>query len=138
MRKTICAAAMLVMSFTLTACNNQTVSEDIWKNAMYTEDTELGSGSKTIQVEVQAEDKSVTFTVNTDKETVGEALEEYELISGEDGAYGLYVKVVNGITADYDVNKSYWSFSKNGEYMQTGVDKTYLTDGENYELIYTK
>ena len=50
----------------------------------------------------------------------------------------LDVKVVNGIMADYDVNKSYWSFSKNDEYMQTGVDKTDLTDGEHYELIYTK
>lgn len=138
MRKTICAAVMFVMCFVLMACGNQTVSKDIWETAMYTEDTELGSGSKTIQVEVQAEDKSVTFTVNTDKETVGEALAENDLISGENGAYGLYVKVVNGITADYDVNKSYWSFSKNGEYMQTGVDKTDLTDGEHYELIYTK
>lgn len=138
MKRIVCVALMLVMSFMFMACANQTVATDIWETAMYTEDTELGNGSKTIQVEVQAEDKAVTFTVNTDKKTVGEALAEHELISGENGAYGLYVKVVNGITADYDVNKSYWSFSKNGEYMQTGVDKTDLTDGGHYELIYTK
>ena len=48
--------------------------------------------------------------------------------------YGLYIKVVNGITADYDVDQSYWGFSKGGEYMMTGVDGTPFADGEVYEL----
>ncbi len=138
MKRIACVVSMFVMCFMLVACGNQTAVTDIWETAMYTEDTELGNGSKTIQVEVVAEDKSVTFTINTDSDTVGEALFENDLVSGEEGAYGLYVKVVNGITADYDVNKSYWSFSKNGEYMQTGVDKTDLSHGEHYELVYTK
>ena len=30
------------------------------------------------------------------------------------------------------------AFTKNGEMMMTGVDGTAITDGEHYELVYTK
>ena len=50
----------------------------------------------------------------------------------------VYIKSVNGITADYDVDRSYWAFNKNGEMMLTGVDMTNIADGEHYELVYTK
>lgn len=110
----------------------------VWENAVYLKDTELGEGEKTVLVEVKAGEQSVTFTVNTDETTLGAALLEHNIIAGEDGPYGLYIKVVNGITADYDVDQSYWGFYKNGEYMMTGVDVTEFADGEHYELVYTK
>ena len=106
--------------------------------AVYSEDTELGTGSKTINVDVIADGKTVTFTINTDKETLGEALTEHNLISGEQGSYGMYVKVVNGITADYVVNQTYWSLSEDGEPLQTGVDSTKISDGKHYEITLTK
>jgi hypothetical protein len=89
-------------------------------------------------VEVKVEEQSVTFTIKTDKTTLGEALMEHGLIAGDVGQFGLYVKVVNGITADYDIDQSYWAFTKNGEMMLTGVDMTNIADGEHYELVYTK
>ena len=110
----------------------------LWENATYTQDKEFGNGKKEIKVEVKADDQSVTFTVKTDKKTVGEALLEHGLISGDQGEYGLYVKVVNGITADYDVDQSFWSFCKDGEMMMVGVDGANISDGEHYELVYTK
>ena len=106
----------------------------VWANATYLSDKELGTGAKTVQVEVKAEGQSITFTIHTDKETLGEALLEHGLISGEQGAYGLYVKFVNGIEADYDKDKTYWAFYKNGQYMMSGVDTTVIADGEHYEL----
>ena len=112
-------------------------TDDLWQNATYTEDTELGSGEKTLYVDVVAEDKTVKFTIKTDKETVGEALFEHKLIAGENGAYGIYVKTVNGIYADYEKTKSYWSFNKGGEYMQNGVDSEKFDDNAQYELVYT-
>ena len=112
--------------------------EGLWANATYLEDTTFGEGAKTVTVKVIVEDKSVTFTIKTDAETLGEALLAHNLIAGDQGDFGLYVKVVNGITADYDVDQSYWGFSKNGEYMMTGVDGTAIADGEVYELTYTK
>ncbi len=139
MKKTIISILTVVLlCISLVACGGQSADADLWQSAVYTENTELGKGEKTIFVEVEALDKAVTFTINTDKKTVGEALIENDLIAGEKGAYGMYIKVVNGITADYDKTQTYWSFSKNGEYMTTGVDDTELADGEHYELVYTK
>ncbi len=110
----------------------------LWDSAAYKTDTELGEGTKTVQVEVKVENNSVTFTIHTDAEMLGDALVAHGLISGEESEYGLYVKVVNGITADYDVDKSYWAFYQNGEYLMTGVDSTPISGGEHFELVYTK
>ncbi len=88
--------------------------------------------------EIKAEEKAITVTVHTDADTLGSALLEQELIAGEESEYGLYIKVVNGIKADYDTDKAYWAFYQNGEYMNTGVDGTSITGGEHYELVYTK
>lgn len=110
----------------------------LWANATYTTDTTLGEGETTLTVEVKLEDKTVVFTIKTDADTVGAALLENGLIAGEESAYGLYVKVVNGVTADYDVDQSYWAFWINGEYAMSGVDTTPITAGDTYTLEYTK
>ena len=129
---------IFVMALVLISCTDKGISTDLWDNAIYTEDTELGDGEKTITVEVAANDKYINFVINTNKNTLGDALMEHNLISGEKGAYGLYVKAVNGITADYDIDQSYWLFTKDGEQMMTGVDGTEISDGECYEITYTK
>ena len=143
MKKTMQSTAILLLALVLfaalVACDTtEEAPPTLWDNATYQTDTELGSGAKTIAVEVVLPDKQVTFTVHTDQDTVGAALLEHGLIAGEQGAYGLYVKVVNGITADYDVDQSYWAFQINGEYAMTGVDTTEITEGETYQLVYTK
>lgn len=133
----------LLLSLSITGCSNNTAESTteqttLWSNAVYTEDTEFGEGSITVNVEVKVNEESVTFTVHTDKTTLGDALMEHALIDGEEGDYGLYLKEVNGITADYDTDKAYWAFYKDGEYMNTGVDGTEISDGEHYELVYTQ
>lgn len=110
----------------------------VWENAVYTENTTLGTGENTFVVTVEAGGQSVEFTIKTDKTVVGDALKEHNLIDGEEGPYGLYVKVVNGIEADYDKDQSYWSFEKDGEAMLTGVDSTELKNGDRYTLVRTK
>lgn len=129
---------VVILCFLITSCVAKVEVEDIWKNATYTENTELGNGEKSVVIEVLAEEKSVEVTVHTDKDTLGDALSEHKLIDGEQGPYGLYVKVVNGILADYNTTKSYWAVNKNGEYMSTGVDMAKISDGERYEFVYTK
>ncbi|MBR2454232.1 MAG: DUF4430 domain-containing protein [Clostridia bacterium] len=136
--KTLVSVVMLLaLLFSFTACKRGE-DTDIWSSALYLEDTELGEGAKTIVVEVKAEEKSVTFTVHTDKDTVGAALIEHGLIAGDEGQFGLYVKYVNGMLADYDIDQTYWSFYINGEMAMTGVDGTPITEGETYQLVYTK
>ncbi len=122
-----------------TAPEETTAAETgIWADAVYTEDKEFGEGSKTIKVEVIAEEKSVTFTIKTDAETLGEALLAHSLVEGENGQYGLYIKKVNGMLADYDVDQTYWGLTKDGEYLMSGADTTTIADGEHYELTRTK
>ncbi len=113
-------------------------SGDVWSEATYQSDTTLGEGERSVTVTVTAEEKSVVFTVHTDKATVGEALLEHGLIEGETGAYGLYVKKVNGILADYDVNQRYWAFYIDGEYATTGVELTAIEEDVGYSLVYSK
>ncbi len=95
--------------------------------------TKIGTGKFSFVFEIiDGSGKSVEFDIATDKSTVGEALSSIGLISGEQGAYGLYVKTVNGITADYDKDGTYWSFIVNGEIAPKGVDQTFVKNGYTY------
>ena len=137
MKKTLSLVLAVLMLLCIVSCN--TVEKTgAWENATYRKDMEFGEGSKTVVVEVKAEDQSVTFTIKTDKDTVGAALLEHKLIEGDEGEFGLYVKKVNGITADFDVDQSYWAFYINGEMAMTGVDGAEIKEGETYQLAYTK
>lgn len=136
--KTLLIAVLCIMMLAcMTACSKEETT-GLWADAKYTEDTELGKGSKTVKVVVEAEDKKITFTIHSDETILGDALTEAELIEGEEGPYGLYLKKVNGMLADYDVDQTYWGFYQNGEYMMTGVDMTEFADGDQYELVREK
>ncbi|MBQ3075051.1 MAG: DUF4430 domain-containing protein [Clostridia bacterium] len=113
-------------------------AEGLWKTATYREDKTFGDGAKTVKVTVKAEESSVTFTIKTDKDNLADALLEHKLVEGEDGAYGLYIKKVNGILADYDVDQTYWSFQIDGEAQMTGVSDAKIQGGESFEFVRTK
>jgi len=128
-------ALLLVLAtlFCLAACNTVDAT-GLWENATYRRDVTLGKGAKTVEVEIKAGDDAITVTVKTDADTLGEALLAHGLIEGKDGLY----TTVNGMTADWNVDQSYWGFYKNGEYMMVGMDDATIADGEHYELVYTK
>ena len=127
---------VLMMSVSFVACAD-VEKTGAWETATYDRDTELGKGAKTVTVKVVAEEQELTFTIHTDKENLGDALLEHKLIDGEQGPYGLYVKAVNGIVADYNVDQTWWKLSKAGVDC-LGVDSTAIADGEQYELTRTK
>ena len=138
--KRIALVLALVTMLVLSSCDflGYEDPKEIWENAVIREDCELGKGAKTIEVELVVEENKITFTIHTDADTLGDALLEHGIINGEEGAYGLYVKMVNGIIADYDVDGSYWGFYQNGEYLMTGVDTTSIVGGEHFEIVYSK
>lgn len=126
---------VIFMAISLASCNER----DPWADAIHTADTELGVGAKTVTVDVHVNEHCVTFTIHTDAESLGEALLENGLIEGEDSQYGMYIKKVNGILADYDVDGSYWGFYRyDREYMMSGVDTTAISDGDHFQLVYEK
>ena len=95
----------------------------------------LGDGAVKFYFTVTDQDgKSEKFEINTDKEIVGDALQELGLISGEEGEYGLYVKIVNGIEADFNKDGTYWAFYINGNYAMSGIDSTKIEAGSTYTL----
>ena len=114
MKKTFISITSLAMSVLmvvcLASCTKTVDKAGLWENATYVNDEEFGEGKIKVQVEVKVEEQSVTFTINTDEKYLGDALVEHGLIAGEEGQYGLYIKAVNGIIADYDVDQSYWGF----------------------------
>ena len=135
MKKFLTLLLAAAMTLSLAACGAQQSSGGLWDGASYTEDTELGEGAKTLSVEVTAEDKTITFTIHTDAENLRGALEEHGLIAGDESEFGMYVKSVNGMSADYEADGYYWSLYVDGEYATTGVDTTPVTDGGSYSLV---
>jgi hypothetical protein len=118
------------------ACNtNKVDAEGRWADAIYLNDTEFGEGSKTVNVTVKAGDDEITFTIHSDERYLGDALLEHGLIDGDMGEFGIYIKKVNGILADYDNDKTYWGFYKSGEMMMVGVSGAEFADGDSYELV---
>lgn len=113
----LCTVLIAAMALSMTACTDNTPP--------------VGAVTFTFQV-VDGDGKQTDFTITTEKATVGEALLDEGLIKGEDGPYGLYVKEVNGITADYDADGTYWAFYVDGEMAPTGVDTTKVEDGAVY------
>jgi len=124
----------------LAACGKEEEkgTDGIWANAKYTEDATVGEGAKTVKLKIEAEGKSITLTVKTDADILGDALVSYGIVEGDDSEFGLYIKKVNGISADFDTDGYYWGFYQKGEYMMSGVDSTEIKGGEEFELVRTK
>lgn len=137
MKKSILLTLMAVLVI-LSFASCKAPPAGLWADATYTEDTVLGEGDTTFTLAVTAEEKTVKFTISTDKETLGEALTDLELIDGEMGDYGLYITEVNGMTLVYETDGMYWSVTENGEYAMTGVDGINITDGGEYGLVAAK
>ena len=121
------------MTLCLTGCGDKTDAAATETQETAADSNELGEGAMEFAFDVTDKDGNVTsFTIHTDAATVGEALVNLGLVSGDESEWGLYVKTVNGITADYDVDGTYWAFYINGEYASTGVDATEVEDGATY------
>lgn len=99
---------------------------------------ETTEGAKAITVTVIHKDGSEkVFEYSTGEEYLGPALLSEGLIEGEEGQYGLVINVVDGESADWNVDQSYWALYIGEEYATTGADGVVLTDGGTYKLVYT-
>lgn len=135
----LCMMLIVAMAFGTTGCNGSADkgadSKGGTEAGVQTQATVLGEGSTQFNFSVVDQEGAETkFEIHTDKETVGDALADLELIAGEEGDYGLFVKTVNGITVDYDTDGKYWAFYINDEYAQSGVSETPITEGEAYSF----
>lgn len=137
----VCMVLIAAIALFASGCNNTTppTQENSSVETTTAQATVLGEGKTSFSFTVKdGEGNETSFLINTDKALVGEALQELGLIEGEEGPYGLYVKTVNGITADYDTNGTYWAFYINGEMALTGVDTTEIIAGAAYSFVVSK
>lgn len=101
-------------------------------------------GAKEYTLEVVNDTGEVTkYEAHTDAEYLRQALEELEeakdfSLEGDESEYGLYIKAVNGLTADFMTDGAYWAIYVNGEYGMYSVDEQPVTDGDEYRLVYEK
>lgn len=95
-------------------------------------------GSKSITVTVNHGDKTQkVFAYRSDAGYLGDVLVEEGLVQGEIGPYGLEIHTVDGETASWEDNHSYWALYIGTDYATTGADGVVLTDGGEYTLEYT-
>ncbi len=143
----LCMVLIVAMALVTTGCSGNvknskatpTTSATAEQETAAEEVTVLGEGSKQFKFGVVEIDGNETwFEIHTDEEMVGTALLELKLIEGEEGPYGLYVKAVNGIVADYDKDNVYWAFYVNDDYGTTGVDMTKIEEGTIYSFRMAK
>lgn len=131
----LCIVMIAAMALLATGCNGDTADTEDKTVVTMTDGATLGEGeTKFTFTVVDPEGKEITVEINTDKTSVGEALQELDLIAGDVGEYGLYVTTVNGITLDWDKDQKYWAFYIDGEYASTSVDQTEITAGSTYML----
>lgn len=92
-------------------------------------------GSKAIIFEVvQKDGTSKEHNISTDAEYLADALVEAGLVEyAKDGMY----TTIDGITADWNVDESWWNISKDGTALGVGMNDQPIADGEHYEATYT-
>ncbi len=128
----LCAVLIAAMALFMSACSG---SKNSGAEAVKADGGTLGEGKTQFTLIVaDGEGRETSYTVKTDKETVGDALTELQLIAGEPGPYGLYIKTVDGISLDFDKDKKYWAFYVDGDYASSGVDTTAVAEGAEYSL----
>ena len=140
MKKIIALILALVMALSLVACGGTDTPDTTPSTEPSVESTPAASDSAGASFTVVVTDldgSESTFEYTSDAETVGEALVAEGLIAGDESDWGLMVTTVNGITADWATENAYWAFYIDGEYAQTGVDATELTDGATYSFVKT-
>ena len=125
----LCMMLIMAMALCTTGCSDdKKVSQEQSADA-----TILGEGATTFTfIVVDKDGKETPFEIHTDKTIVGEALQELNLLEGEEGEFGLFVKKVNGIEADYNKDGVYWAFYVNNEYAIKGVDETNISPEDIY------
>lgn len=93
-------------------------------------------GSKTIEISITHKDGTVKeLTLHTDAKYLLDAIREKDenLIQGEQGQYGLYIKTIDGYTCN-ETAQEWWGYTRKGEYVETGVELTPIYDGDSFEF----
>lgn len=95
---------------------------------------QTNEGSKNIVVQVLHKDGSEKeFEITTTEEYLCDAMMQEGLISGQTREYGMFVLEVDGEEA-IEAENEWWLYTKDGQYVEYGVDQCVISDGDHYEF----
>lgn len=118
--KTVIALFMIiaVSLSALAGCGaeTETVNKDITVTIVYKDET------------------SKDFEISTDAEFLADALVEQELIEYDESGY---YTTIDGVTADFSTDKSWWCLTKDGTMTTDGLNTQPIADGDVFEITYT-
>ncbi len=121
---------VLMAIFTFAACDKADTNSDVNSG---TQETKTIS----ITVTVVAKDKTEkVFNIETDKKTLGDALFDEGIVTEEEHKSGFY-NHIDGVRADYTLDKSWWCFTKGGETVMVGANDLKIADGDKFEITNT-
>lgn len=130
--KKILALVLVVLMavFTLAGCQSADTNSDNLSGG-------VESKTITITVTVVAKDKTEkVFNIETDKKNLGDALFQEGLVTEDEHKSGFY-SYIDGVRADYTLDKSWWSFTKGGETVMVGANDLRIADGDKFEITNT-
>jgi len=134
----LCIALLAAAAFGCTGCGPDKPKTTDPQTLLYTPAEtphKLGQGDNTFPLTVTHTDgTAVEFEVSTEETTVGAALEEVGLITGEEGPFGIMITTVNGQRVVYEEDKAYWALYIDGAYATSGADTTDIDPDSSYEL----
>jgi hypothetical protein len=134
----LCVVLIAALALSMTGCKEPNTPEtpDAPEVGTFKDGDVVGEGAKEFSLVVVGKDGTETgCTVRTDKETVGDALLDLGIVSGEDSQYGLMMLTVNGEYHRYEEDSYYWAFYIGEEYAMTGVSGTNIEAGVTYRLV---
>ena len=99
-------------------------------------------GTKNVEVTVVSKDEATkSYETKTDAESLKQVMDELEAqgftYGGTESDFGFMVDTVNGETASFEEDGSYWGFFVNGEYANYGIGEQPVADGDKFEIKYT-
>ena len=104
----------------------------------------VNTGKKHVVLEVKDDKGEMkTYTADTNAAYLVDLMDELQNSSdfsydAQNGDYGLFIQTVNGKTADYSIDHSYWAVYVNGQYGSYGISEQPVADGDTYLLAYEK
>ncbi len=131
LKKIVALALVALMAvFTLSACQSADTNSDNLSGSHKTK-------TISITVTVVAKDKTEkVFNIETDKKNLGDALFQEGLVTEDEHKSGFY-SYIDGVRADYTLDKCWWSFTKGGETVMVGANDLKIADGDKFEITNT-
>ena len=137
MKKLLAILLTLAMVFALLAgCAPADQPEETQGNTTVDTTGETTGDAQTFTVEVTHKDGTVkTFTYPVSDKNLGAILVEQGLAVESDSP-GMY-NTIDGETADWNTDQSYWCFYVGDEMAMKGMNDTPVSAGDVFKLVYT-